>query len=48
MWEKVFSRLKILFVSHMHADHHIGVLRVLLEREKVRFVHVKYETRSVS
>lgn len=25
----------VLFVSHMHADHHIGAINVFIERKKV-------------
>lgn len=31
----VLSRLKLLFVSHIHGDHHMGVIRILLERRKL-------------
>lgn len=36
LWTDVLSKTKILHVSHMHADHHIGVRRILEERMKVR------------
>jgi len=32
----VLSKTKIMVISHMHADHHIGLRRVLEERLKVR------------
>ena len=35
LWADVLSKTKILHVSHMHADHHIGVRRILEERLKV-------------
>lgn len=31
------ANLKILFISHMHADHHIGAIRVLQQRKEVRY-----------
>ena len=36
LWSKVLSKTKIMVISHMHADHHIGLRRVLEERLKVR------------
>lgn len=33
--ESVLRQLKILFVSHIHGDHHMGVVRLLLERRKL-------------
>jgi hypothetical protein len=36
LWPKVLSKTKIMVISHMHADHHIGLRRVLEERLKVR------------
>ncbi|KAJ3012113.1 hypothetical protein HKX48_006440, partial [Thoreauomyces humboldtii] len=32
--EDVLCSLKFLFVSHMHADHHLGAARLLIERKK--------------
>ncbi|XP_069785613.1 zinc phosphodiesterase ELAC protein 2 [Narcine bancroftii] len=32
--DKVLCNLSTIFVSHMHADHHTGLMNVLLEREK--------------
>jgi ribonuclease Z len=32
---EVYQKLRILFISHMHADHHIGVRRILEDRMKV-------------
>lgn len=29
---QVLCRLKLVFISHMHADHHLGLLRILHER----------------
>lgn len=31
---RVLSNLRVLVISHMHADHHMGTLRVLLERAR--------------
>jgi len=36
LWSKVLSKTKIMVISHMHADHHIGLRRVLEERLEVR------------
>ncbi|WFD20613.1 ribonuclease Z [Malassezia caprae] len=33
--KSVLGQLKILFVSHIHGDHHMGVVRLLLERRKL-------------
>ncbi len=33
--ERVYERLRILYISHMHADHHIGLRRVLMDRLRV-------------
>ncbi|XP_063817024.1 zinc phosphodiesterase ELAC protein 2 [Pseudophryne corroboree] len=30
----VLSQLSAVFISHIHADHHTGLIRILLEREK--------------
>ncbi|KAM3921970.1 zinc phosphodiesterase ELAC protein 2 [Leptodactylus fuscus] len=30
----ILSRLSAVFISHIHADHHTGLLRVVLERER--------------
>ncbi|XP_051888754.1 zinc phosphodiesterase ELAC protein 2 [Pristis pectinata] len=32
--DRVLCNLSTIFVSHMHADHHTGLLNILLEREK--------------
>lgn len=32
--DAVLCRLRLIWVSHLHADHHLGVLTVLLERER--------------
>lgn len=34
--EKVLSDLKAIYVSHLHADHHIGLIGVLSVRRKMR------------
>ena len=33
--EKVLRGLKLVFISHMHQDHHAGLATVLKERNKV-------------
>lgn len=33
--DAVLRKLKLLFVSHIHGDHHMGVARLLLERRKL-------------
>jgi ribonuclease Z len=35
LWTDILSKTKILYISHMHADHHLGVRRILEERMKV-------------
>ena len=32
---KVLRELKMIFVSHIHGDHHMGVIRLLLERRRL-------------
>uniref|UniRef100_A0A8C4TMN3 Zinc phosphodiesterase ELAC protein 2 n=1 Tax=Erpetoichthys calabaricus TaxID=27687 RepID=A0A8C4TMN3_ERPCA len=32
--DKVLSNLSAVFVSHLHADHHTGLLQLLLQRER--------------
>ncbi|KAM4691183.1 zinc phosphodiesterase ELAC protein 2 [Rhinophrynus dorsalis] len=32
--DEVLSHLSAVFISHIHADHHTGLLNILLEREK--------------
>ncbi|XP_073516349.1 zinc phosphodiesterase ELAC protein 2 [Phyllobates terribilis] len=32
--DDVLSRLSAVFISHIHADHHTGLLRLVLERER--------------
>uniref|UniRef100_A0AAY5F1E4 Zinc phosphodiesterase ELAC protein 2 n=1 Tax=Electrophorus electricus TaxID=8005 RepID=A0AAY5F1E4_ELEEL len=32
--DEVLSKLSTVFVSHMHADHHTGLINVLLQRER--------------
>lgn len=34
--EKVISDLKAIYVSHLHADHHIGLIGILSIRQKMR------------
>ncbi|KAJ3025658.1 Zinc phosphodiesterase ELAC protein 2, partial [Rhizophlyctis rosea] len=33
--EDVLLNLTFIFVSHMHADHHIGIIRLLLQRKEL-------------
>ncbi|CAD6892926.1 unnamed protein product [Tilletia controversa] len=33
--DQILLGLKLLFVSHIHADHHVGVSRLLIERRKL-------------
>ena len=32
---RVLEQLRVLFISHMHADHHLGALRLLAERARL-------------
>ncbi|XP_059417598.1 zinc phosphodiesterase ELAC protein 2-like isoform X2 [Carassius carassius] len=32
--DEILSRLSTVFVSHLHADHHTGLIQLLLERER--------------
>ncbi|KAG8446022.1 hypothetical protein GDO86_013773 [Hymenochirus boettgeri] len=32
--DEVLSNLSVIFVSHIHADHHTGLLNILLQRER--------------
>lgn len=34
--EKVLCDLKSIYVSHLHADHHIGLIGILSVRQKLR------------
>ncbi|SPO46727.1 related to TRZ1 - tRNase Z, involved in RNA processing [Moesziomyces antarcticus] len=34
--DDILRDLRILFISHIHADHHIGLIRLLLERRKLQ------------
>lgn len=34
--EKVLNDLKAIYVSHLHADHHIGLIGILSARQKMR------------
>lgn len=36
----ILMNLKAVYVSHLHADHHIGFIRILLARDKV-FDHLQ-------
>ncbi|XP_034950264.1 ribonuclease Z, mitochondrial [Chelonus insularis] len=32
--DNIFASIKAIYVSHLHADHHLGMIGVLLERKK--------------
>lgn len=34
--DDILRDLRVLFISHIHADHHIGLIRLLLERRKLQ------------
>lgn len=34
--EKVLSDLKAIYISHLHADHHIGLIGILSVRQKMK------------
>ena len=42
-WQ-VLRGLKCIFISHMHADHHVGLAQILAKRQLVRdlliFIHL--------
>lgn len=33
--ELAIQRLKFIWISHIHADHHVGILRILTERRRI-------------
>ena len=33
--DQVLRNLKLLFISHIHADHHIGLIQILRERRRI-------------
>lgn len=33
--KEVFRNLKAVYISHLHADHHIGLIGVLQERRRI-------------
>lgn len=33
--DEVIRGLECIFISHMHADHHLGVIRILLKRQEI-------------
>ena len=35
VWEEL-RKLKCVFLSHIHGDHHIGIVKLLAMRKKVR------------
>jgi len=43
---KVLRNLKAIYISHLHADHHIGLINLILEREK-SFAELKEEPTKV-
>lgn len=34
--DDILREMRVLFISHVHADHHIGLIRLLLERRKLQ------------
>ena len=34
--DDILRQMRVLFISHIHADHHIGLIRLLLERRKLQ------------
>lgn len=34
-FNEFFQTLKIIFISHLHADHHLGLISLLIERQKL-------------
>uniref|UniRef100_V5EX16 ribonuclease Z n=1 Tax=Kalmanozyma brasiliensis (strain GHG001) TaxID=1365824 RepID=V5EX16_KALBG len=34
--DDILREMRVLFISHIHADHHIGLIRILLERRKLQ------------
>jgi len=34
-WQETLRRLKIIFISHLHADHHCGLASILQERSEL-------------
>lgn len=37
--EHIFRKIKAVFVSHMHGDHHVGFMELLRMREKAMIDH---------
>lgn len=33
--EKVLLSLKVIFITHVHSDHHLGILNLISERRKL-------------
>lgn len=33
--DRVIGNLRLVFISHLHADHHMGLSKLLVERRKV-------------
>jgi len=33
--DQLISKLAFVFISHMHADHHVGLCRLMTHRQKV-------------
>lgn len=33
--EKVLMSLRVIFITHVHSDHHLGILNLISERKKL-------------
>jgi len=42
---RVFEELRMIYISHMHADHHLGLNAILREKVKVRQPHTRLHYR---
>lgn len=34
-FDSVVAHMKVIWISHMHADHHLGTVKIILEHMKV-------------
>lgn len=37
--EEILANLNIIFISHLHADHHIGLISILKKRRRAAELH---------